>query len=91
MLWLEHVGGVKSEVPLAVLVKNTLNAYYNKTPCISIGIYRCFGATYCLLLQDRRTGKTGSKQSTVCLPYSSTLKIETVRSSEMSANFFQNT
>jgi hypothetical protein len=58
------------------------NIFREATPCTLLEVYRRFGETYCLHLQVRRVG---------CLARFSTMRIETIHSSETLLNFYQTT
>jgi hypothetical protein len=71
--------------------------FWDVTLCNPIEVRRSFGGTYCLHLQSRRVSQTSNQQETgkqllvTSLAYLSTRKMEAVRSSETSDNFYQTT
>jgi hypothetical protein len=86
----------------ACTVPKEIPSFWNTTPCKPVEVNRCFGETYDLHLQggnvsqERNQHEEGSKLSTCfmlvsCLAYSSTLKVETIYSIELTADFHTTT
>jgi hypothetical protein len=89
---------VEVDVPTAVVMKNSI--FWNITPCRLLKVNRCFGVTFRLHLQGRRTSqirnqhKAESKQIFILVSFlasSSTLNIEVTRSFETLVDFQHST
>jgi hypothetical protein len=89
-----------------ILIKYVMNIiFWGAIPCILVAVYRVFGGTYCLHLQDRRIsqaritrkkhvwtlldGKTSCLLLANCLVYSLVLKMEAIYSSGMSGKLYR--
>jgi hypothetical protein len=74
------------KIELTVFMKNTM--FLAKTSCSPLKVNGLFGETYRLQLQRRRIRQARNQREAAtlvsCLAYSSTLKIETIYSSETS-------
>jgi hypothetical protein len=65
--------------------------HWDVVPCNLLQVYLCFEETYCLHLHGRRVSRASKQSKNVlvaCTAYSSTPKLEAVRSSETSVNFY---
>jgi hypothetical protein len=71
--------------------------YWDVIPCSLVEVYRRFGITYNLHLQIIKELQANNQEASKnvllvsCLTYSSTLKMEAVRSSEAPIDFYRTT
>jgi hypothetical protein len=65
--------------------------FWHVTLCSELEVRRHFGRTYCLHRQDRKVRRASNKQELSSEHTLSTLKIEVVRSSEISLNLYPTT